>query len=169
VQEEWKDVIGYAGRYRVSNTGKIHSMKRYGVIRTKELRQSPQVGGYLKVSLSVGSAKKTLTVHSIVAQAFLGNRPHGLDINHKDGNKANNRADNLEYITRGQNLSHAYRHGLNSRKGEKNCGAKLSGETIEKIRTKYLEDQVSQTDLAKEYGVHQSTISHIVNHKNWKN
>lgn len=105
--EEWRDVPGYEGLYQVSNLGRVRRTKTGRVLRPGKTRK-----GYFAVSFSRNSVRKSEYVHSCVARAFLGTRPEGLTINHKDGNKSNNCAANLEYCTNQENRDHAVRMGL---------------------------------------------------------
>ena len=94
--EEWRPVVGYEGLYEVSSTGKVKSL-RSGKLR-KLVPNSKT--GYLYVVLCGADFKYTHTVHRLVATAFC-DKPDGCDfINHKDENKHNNNADNLEWVTK---------------------------------------------------------------------
>lgn len=113
----WKPVIGYEGAYEVSDDGAVRSMDRFvacknGFRSTKGKTLIPHLNGkgYLHVGLSSGKSR-TVVVHKLVANAFLGERPEGYVINHIDGNKENNAALNLEWCTYTYNNVHA----LNSR------------------------------------------------------
>lgn len=115
MKEIWKDVVGYEGLYQVSNLGRVRSLDReHEVTRNgltficpyggKVLTQHPRQHGYMCVQLyGRGGHKKrglrTVSVHRIVAEAFIPN-PDGLpEVNHKDEDKSNNRADNLEWMS----------------------------------------------------------------------
>jgi hypothetical protein len=109
VAEEWRAVVGRASKfpYEVSSLGRV----RHAI--TKRISGggcSPH--GYRQVGLSLNKEVKRISVHILVAEAFLGPCPKGLEVNHKSGNKADNTPENLEYVTRGENLSHAMRLGL---------------------------------------------------------
>lgn len=97
-----KDIPGYEGIYRASSSGKIYSIKTW-----KERVTINSV--YLMITLSNKGRNKMFTVHSLIALTFLGDRPQGMHINHKDGDKHNNNIENLEYVTRSENMIHAYR------------------------------------------------------------
>lgn len=111
---EWKPIPGIPG-YSVSSTGIVRSERRViimknGIPKTvqqKVLRQSKAGSGYLAVHL--GRDKREY-VHRLVALAFLGDAPHGTEVNHKDENKENNHIDNLEYLTRSENLLYGTRN-----------------------------------------------------------
>lgn len=95
--EEWKDVVGYEGRYQVSNLGRVRN-KHYIIL-------APQLthAGYYKVTLFDGKKKGKL-IHRLVMEAFVGQSE--LQVNHKDFNKINNQLSNLEYTTSKENIRH---------------------------------------------------------------
>lgn len=107
--EQWRDVLGYEGLYKVSDLGRVmrsfHGRKLVNRVR----RLATDKDGYLRVDLSRGGAKKLRGVHHLVAEAFLCARPDGLEINHKDGDKTNNKVDNLEWVTSSANQLHRSR------------------------------------------------------------
>lgn len=122
--EEWKDMIGYEGVYQVSNMGRIKSLFRicetrkgvYRPIRERILKQWV-VRKYM-VSPILG---RQTPIHRIVAKHFIPLVDGKTQVNHKDGNKFNNTADNLEWCNQSENTQHAYDMGLiPSRKGESN-------------------------------------------------
>lgn len=115
--EVWKNIPEYED-YQVSNYGRVKSsnriIKQYGhkgfyerVMRGKILKPRTQNGGYLIVWLSRNGKSIAKTVHRLVAITFIG-YIKGMDINHKDGNKQNNKLENLEWVTRSENIKHDY-------------------------------------------------------------
>lgn len=113
--EEWRPVVGWEGRYEVSNLGRVKSLFARGKPNGGELILKARVTrkrDYLHVHLGHG-AGSTIQVHTIVATAFVGPRPTPkAEVNHKDGVKINCRSGNLEWTTRSGNTIHAYRLGL---------------------------------------------------------
>ena len=122
MEEIWKDVPGYEGFYEVSNTGKVKSLNHirkngFGkyLMKGRELKQNFGNSGYLQVCLSKLGKTKIIMVHRLVAKTFVEKKSDDcIAVNHKDGNKANNYASNLEWVTYSENQKHAYKNGLNS-------------------------------------------------------
>lgn len=119
--EEWRDVVGYEGLYKVSNLGRVKSLKRQSAIfyqkgtpctytvKEKICRQSI-VMGYLVVHLSKNNIKEQCKVHRLVAIAYIENKHNLPQVNHLDENKLNNMLDNLEWCTSKQNNNHGTRN-----------------------------------------------------------
>lgn len=110
--EEWRQIRGYEGHYEVSNHGRVlscartcaHSKGGTKSVAPRILKPGKDKNGYLQVHLSKGGKTAVYKIHRLVAQAFVCN-PHGMSVvNHKDENKQNNRADNLEFCTREYNI-----------------------------------------------------------------
>ena len=107
----FKQVKGYEGLYEVSACGKVKSLaKTRGKQSYPEriLKLEVTFKGYLRAMLSRFGEKKKIYVHRIVAEAFLSTRPEGTEINHKNSIKADNRAQNLEWVTGSENMRHHY-------------------------------------------------------------
>lgn len=110
--EVWKPIIGYEDKYMISNFGRVKSLPTYEnnqySMCEKILKPIEYSNGYCVVSLR----KKRYLVHRLVATHFLLPIKDKLQINHIDGNKTNNRVDNLEWVNASENLKHAYKMGL---------------------------------------------------------
>lgn len=115
MEEVWKGIEGYNGKYLVSNYGRVVRAENGGCV---DVSLNVNSCGYLQLHLKGEKGRKTVTIHRLVATHFIPN-PYNLpQINHKDGNKMNNKADNLEWCTASHNTQHAYDNGLkeNTRK-----------------------------------------------------
>lgn len=125
--EIWKDVKGYEGRYQVSNLGRIKSVrawrgnkyKKHYIKAEKLLNGSVGNTGYIYVNID----GKNRTLHRMVAIAFIDNPENKAQVNHIDGNKLNNRIDNLEWCSNKENAIHARKNGLLSDR-DNVCGIK---------------------------------------------
>lgn len=123
--EIWKECLD--GWYEVSNLGNVRRAKPgRSTWIGRRLKNKPNSDGYPTVTYSIHSKTKHATVHGLVAGAFLGPCPPGLEVNHKDGVKNNNDSTNLEYMSRKGNIHHAFRTGLSK--------TKFSQSTIEVVR-----------------------------------
>ena len=162
--EIWKDVEGYEGDYQISNFGRVKSFKS----KLPYLINKFVNGGYYKLSLHKnGVAKRNVCVHRLVATAFIENPNDKPFVNHIDGNKLNNRADNLEWCTPKENHEHASKMGLMERGEDRHC-SKLTTQGVLEIRKLYeSEINISQRKLAEKYNVSQRLIWNIVNNKSW--
>src|SRR5687767_12936805 len=102
-----RPISGFEGEYSVNPSGVVWSHKR-----SKMMRLMDNGTGYKRVALRSGGSCRYLYVHRLVAQAFLENHKELPEVNHKDGDKANNNVNNLEWCTRRENVEHAIRTGL---------------------------------------------------------
>lgn len=153
--EHWRDVPNYEGLYRVSDLGRIKSLK-FG--KDKILKSKCGSSGYLQVVLYKEGEKKYFLVHRLVMLVFIGESD--LQVNHKNGIKADNKLENLEYCTGSQNQIHAFNTGLNVPvKGEKHGRSKLTIACAERI--KYGHQGMTQKEIAKLYGVTSTLVSLI--------
>lgn len=99
--EIWKDVVGYEGLYQVSNLGRVKSLPKYNALSDRILKQNKS-GLYYAVALYKNKISKTVVVHRLVASAFLGKSNFHVD--HIDGNRFNNRIENIRYCTPRENI-----------------------------------------------------------------
>ena len=143
----------------VSNFGEV---KSHGKIIKGEITS----GGYCRVHISHKGVQYKFLVHRLVAEAFILNPKRLPEVNHIDGNKQNNSVDNLEWCTRSQNTSHAFKTGLRNYNGCKNPNSKLTQSDVETIRRIYVRGKHCENNsygLAKRYNVSPKTIQNVVN------
>lgn len=151
----WVPIEGYEGLYWVSYLGKIKS--RRGV---KKLRISAD--GYVRVNLYKEGSYKPYYVHRLVGKAFLDNPDNLPEIHHKDEDKWNNHAYNLEWCTSSQNSKYSSYKTTGSK-----CGtSKLNEESVLKIKELILNGQ-TQTEIAKLFDVTNHAIHRIQHGYNW--
>ncbi|KPM67592.1 hypothetical protein HB13667_05985 [Pseudomonas putida] len=161
----WKPVVGFEETHEVSSDGRVRSLERVlvdslGRIRQKsarDLRPTRKSNGYLHVSLQLNKRQRTLHVHRIVLEAFVGSCPEGLEALHRDGDKSNNQLSNLRWGTHIENCADRTRHGTS--------GHILSLEQAQEIRS--FKGVMTQSDIAQRYGVSQVLISKIHRGKLW--
>lgn len=162
--EHWKPVVGFEGLYEISCVGTVRrpldmASKRAGRVKKPE----PASAGYPYVHLFRGSgkARTCVGVHRLVAAAFIGPCPEGMEVNHKDADKKNPRASNLEYLTHQQNIHHAIllgRHGSVSTIPPANK-RKLADEQVDRLLE--LAITMGNTRLARVFGLSESTVRRI--------
>lgn len=178
IEEIWKSVKGYDGKYEVSNRGRVKSIGRVSInkrrkgdpfILGKVLKFSNCTGGYRQVVLMKNGIAKTIKIHRLVAKAFIKNAKNKPQVNHIDGNVENNNVSNLEWCTPKENTLHSYRYlGRIPVHGETHTKAILTNDDVLAIRKKYIPRKYPYSKLGKEYGVHESAIGLIIRGKNWK-
>lgn len=173
IDEEWRDAVGYEGVYRVSAIGDVMSLRQSKSPHYISRRKSPLLTahftheGYLHVVLRINGKNYTHLVHHLVAYAFIGERPNGMVINHRDGDKLNNYVGNLEYVTQKANMEHARDKGLVP-SGEQCPTSKLTHIDVQKIRELYAVGSHTQVALSRMFGVKQTAIHNVVTLKTWK-
>lgn len=161
--ERWRSVDGFDG-YEVSDFGRVRSWKCLG--RSKEVLTEPRPRklvpdreGYLTVILRRDGKSFCVKVATMVAVAFVGPRPIGMEVRHIDGCNTNNRYSNLTWGSRRDQFEDQVRHGTDTR-GERNGGAKLTNAQAAEVRLR-LAIGCRGLDLAKKLGVSQATIARI--------
>jgi hypothetical protein len=112
MEEKWKDIKGYEGLYQVSNLGNVKSLNYRSAGKEHLISPGTDRGGYNILVLCKGKKAKSFKVHRLVANAFIPNPKNKEQVNHKDGNKQNNKVDNLEWCTCKENMHHAWKTGL---------------------------------------------------------
>lgn len=152
---EWR-VIPSVPHYLASREGHVKHIRadrpRYPFVSAK---------GYCYVGFRMNGKNHNRTVHTMVAEAFIGPRPEGADIRHLDGNPANNHIENLTYGTKAENMADRERHGR-TRRGESNGNARLPDEDADEIRRLYAEKKANQYELAAQFDISQAQVNNII-------
>lgn len=173
MNEKWRDIPGYEGLYQVSSLGRIRSLARVVIYKNRAarthkipttIRKTPLVTGYPSIFLSHEGKKVFFYVHHLVAAAFIGARPDGMEVAHGDGDKENCAAKNLRYATPLDNDADKITHGTRP-DGERNGNAKLTAMQVLEIRRRATE---RLCDLAREYGVGPNAISKVIKGERWR-
>lgn len=161
-----------AGKYFCDLSGQIYSRVNVGgrtlssyvdPSKARPIKYSKNSRGYYTCTLTdLKGSLVYLSVHSTVALYWFGH-PQGYQVNHIDGNKLNNDISNLEYVTRSENILHAYRTGL-AKKGYFVTAPKLSITQVLEIRSSKLQNK----ELVKMYNVSKSCITSIKSGRSWR-
>ena len=118
MDEIWKSITETDGRYEVSNLGNVRSVDRYArvcggsqrLVKGRNITPMKCSNGYLELQASMGTKRKCLLIHRLVAQYFIPNPNNYPEVNHKDENPQNNHADNLEWCTSKYNCNYGTRN-----------------------------------------------------------
>lgn len=170
--EIWKFVAGYEGLYEVSNMGRVRSMKRLArngkpiaerILKTPLNSQKRRL-----VSLYKNQKSKSFHPYNLVASAFMGVKPYGYIVCHKNGDRTDDRLANLYYGTHKQNTNDRIAHNTMFY-GDRVHNAKLTNEQVNEVRSRYKFrcKNNGTMALAKIYGVSPSTISAVMSGQNW--
>lgn len=155
--ENWRPVVGCEMVYEVSDLYRIRRVvAAHGSVAGRILKPYRDRKGYLAIKLRVNGRKQTFKVHHLVLLAFVGPRPEGMECRHLDGNKTNNRPENLCWGTGTENVADRLRHGTTAR-GEHHGQARLTETNVIEIR-KLLAQGMPQQAIASRFGVSRMTI-----------
>ncbi len=170
---EWKRIIldSKESNYMISSSGIVLNTKT-----NKTMGSIPnKYTGYRSVTICQDGISHTFGIHILVAIYFI-NKPKvddniKLEVNHKDGNKLNNNVSNLEWVTRSENIQHAFRTGLNKahpKIGIEHWNTKQTEETIHKI-CKMIQDGYNTFTIVKALNVSKDLVNNVRNGNTWKN
>lgn len=167
--EIWKDVVGFEDSYMVSNLGRVKSKERiiFQISRWGQKMAKPYPEKLInpasnRTYLILGLSKsKKYTVHRLVAMAFVPNPHNKPHVNHKNGIKTDNRAENLEWVTASENTNHAVKMGLIvAKKGaESSSSTPISQFDLD---GNWIRDWESQRQVQRETGLRQGSINHVL-------
>lgn len=174
--EVWKDIAGYEGIYKISNSGKVKSLARkipnslngFRLMPEKILKPIINCSGYCCVNLYSKTKSKKHRVHRLVAIAFIPNVENKLQVNHIDGNKLNNHDCNLEHCDSLHNIKHNFLIGI-VEIGDNHHNSKLNTIKVLAIRRLFrIKPDTSQKKISEKLGVSKALIHLIVRNKTWK-
>jgi hypothetical protein len=178
--ELWRDVPGWEDLYSVSDLGRVRSKDRVTLARDphgnpglrryrgRVLRANRAANDYPRVRLCRQGEATDAYVHDLVAAAFIGPKPHGLQVCHGDGNPANNAARNLRYGTPRENCADMVRHGRAGKtRGSQVPAAKLNERDIPRIRM-LAAGGASQRAIGLAFDVSHNRVGEILRNKAWK-
>lgn len=162
---EWRPVVGYEGIYEVSSTGIVRRIVGgRGGVPQRIMSIGKGRSGYPSVTLTKFNQTKAHFLHRLVAASFLGPCPDGMEVNHKDRNRANPCLSNLEYVTRSGNMKHAFENGVVPKRGEERPNAKLTEDDVRLIRSSKEKARV----VAARYGINLGTVYDIRLRRTWR-
>lgn len=172
--EVWVPIMMYEDLYEISNLGGVRSKDRTHDLQNRhprpykrqlkgKIKATSKSGPYEQVSLYCGGKCKGYLVHRLVAMHFVNNPDNLPEVNHKDEDKRNNRWDNLEWVTSSQNSLHSVHKTTGSK-----CGtSKLTEAQVLDIAELLRITTLTQTEIAKMYGVSNHAIYRIKAGDNW--
>lgn len=134
----------------------------------RQLNPTISKHGYALISLTNPDGTKTRSVHRAVVETFIGEIPEGMVVNHLNGDKLDNRVENLEITTYAGNSKHAYASGFaTGRRGEENSMARLTNRELERMCNDLMCGKTN-AEISAEYGIHERYVSLIRHKKRWK-
>lgn len=175
--EIWKDIEGYNGKYKISDQGRVKSLPRVALCKNGITKKIPGgimslkvSNGYLIVGLRDGKKKRFFSVHGLVAKAFIPTSEGKCQVNHKNGDKADNRTENLEWVTASENVRHSFLV-LNRPKnyGRKNGSCRLTEDNVRFIRAHYIPGHpiFGQSAMARKFSVTQYAVRSVITGHCW--
>ena len=170
MEEIWKDIPEYVGRYQVSNLGRVLNKRTGRLLSPFDRQPNTPRAGYLTVHLGsrhLGKRFINKTVHSLVMLAFVGERPKDEVIHHIDHNPSNNRLDNLIYCTQSQNRQHDFKDGTQSFLGSKNNAAVINEKSVLEIVDLRLNKKMTLRSIGEIYGLTITGVSSVMNGHTW--
>lgn len=144
--EEWRKIEWTNGLYEVSSLGRVRSKwgkcGAYKVLKPTIIKNS---GGRLKVKIYTEGKSRDYKIHRLVAEAFIPNPENKPEVNHIDGNPSNNNVDNLEWVTRRENIQHSWDTGLRV--------SKMRAIPDKDLKELYIKQKLGVKRIAQKYGV----------------
>lgn len=170
MEEIWKDIPEYEGRYQVSNLGNVLNKRTGRLLNPFDRQPNTPRARYLTVHLGsrhLGKRFMNKSVHSLVMLAFVGERPENYVIHHKDHNPSNNILDNLVYCTQSENRLHDFKDGAQSFLGSKNNSAIINEISVLEIVGLRINKKMTLRSIGEIYGLSTTGVSSIMNGHTW--
>lgn len=172
MNEIWLSIIGFEELYEVSNLGRIKSLRRLDsinrIVIEKVLKLQKIVKGYIGISLCKNGIQCSKRVHRLVLESFVGSCPSGMECNHKNGIKTDNRLENLEWVTASENSIHKYRTlHPGCRQGSKHSQTKLTEQNVLEIR-RLCKENYSTNFIVDKFNITKNIIYKIKHRRSWK-
>lgn len=168
MDEIWKDILGYEGKYKISNLGKIFSVKKLGSggDRTgRIMKLKIDKNGYCYINLFNAAKRRTFKIHRLVALHFISNGDNKPQVNHIDFDRKNNRVDNLEWCTSSENHKHTWINGRGynplHEKGLSNPNTKYHLDIIKEMIL-LRDNKMSYPKIANKFGCSHSTVQRLI-------
>lgn len=175
MEEVWKWIEGYEGKYKISNFGRVKSYASRYVVNKGFVNQNGHIlksndngRGYKYVQLAGNGFRDRRYIHRLVAMNFLKESyKEGLEVNHKDGDKSNNKAENLEWVTSYENVQHAIKTGLFDQRGSKGRCTHLNDLQATAIKRLYNNKLMTSGEIMKLFDVSRHTVLDISSGKSF--
>ncbi len=173
--EIWSNIPDFK-YYQVSNKGRVKSLDRERKNRWNTIYIQPgrllipnkNIDGYLMVKLKNKTYRRCISVHRLVAQAFIPNLENKPEVNHKNFNKTDNRVENLQWSTGLENVTHFHKYGdVIILRGSQSHSSKLNEEQVLEIRRMAAAKELPNTRIALRYNVTSGAIDAIVHRRTW--
>ena len=165
--EQWRPVVGFEGHYEVSDLGRVRRFAQCNNLGRIMKQNVGKVYPYRRICLSLNGHRYMKFVHVLVAEAFIGPRPPGMQVLHGPNGPSDNSVTNLSYGTPEENQADTERDGTKLR-GSQKPQSKLNEEQVVEIRRKYAGGDRTWRSLAQEYGVTDVLIRFVVTGAAWK-
>lgn len=161
-----KLIEGFEERYTVNTNGEVFSLSYRNSRKKKRMCEQLNMYGYSIVQLTNKNGRRPYKVHRLVAKTFIPNPKNKPTVNHINGNKEDNRVENLEWATIAENQKHAYRTGIKNTSGENNGNSKYTKHQIRKLKTMHKEGY-SYSEISRACNISKKYVQQIIREKRW--
>jgi hypothetical protein len=171
--EIWERCIGFENSYEISTLGNVRSVDRFvegrrGLIKGKNINKRKNKRGYYEIRVGINGKYEDRIVHRLVAKTFIPNLENKPQVNHINGNKLDNRIENLEWNTNSENQKHAYKIGTQpNKKGSNNSNTSLTDDIVINIINIFNLGK-KPSIISKELNISLGIIRNIVQGRTWK-